>query len=228
MKSHFYSAIFVSAISIFGSYPAAAAVVFDAGAPDLGGVYYADNATDGTAGAVAIPITFASNTLVNGANFWGGCYPATTCGSANITLSVYSATSSGPGSLLLTENFGSANQTATGKLIGGSGGFDEYAYSVSFSPILAPAGIYYLAISDDPSSGRFGVETTSNPPLGAVDYQKLTSTDPFGTIPANLALDLTYTAAVPEPSTWAMMIIGFLGLGWLSYRQRTGGAPCFA
>ena len=33
------------------------------------------------------------------------------------------------------------------------------------------------------------------------------------------------TAAVPEPSTWAMMFIGFAGLGFLSYRrsQRKGG-----
>jgi len=24
---------------------------------------------------------------------------------------------------------------------------------------------------------------------------------------------------VPEPSTWAMMLLGFLGLGWLGYRR---------
>jgi len=28
------------------------------------------------------------------------------------------------------------------------------------------------------------------------------------------------TAAVPEPSTWAMMILGFLGLGFMAYRRR--------
>jgi hypothetical protein len=27
-------------------------------------------------------------------------------------------------------------------------------------------------------------------------------------------------AAVPEPSTWAMMILGFLGLGWMAYRRK--------
>ena len=150
----------------------------------------------------------------------GGCYTATTCGSANLTLSVYTATSTGPGSFLFSGDFGSANQTATGKLIGGSGGFDEYAYSVSFSPILVPAGTFYLAISNDPSSGRFGVETTSNPPFGAVDYQKLTAADPFTAIDANLALDLTYTAAAPEPSTWVMLILGFVGLGLTAHRQK--------
>jgi hypothetical protein len=30
------------------------------------------------------------------------------------------------------------------------------------------------------------------------------------------------TAAVPEPSTWAMMILGFLGVGFLAYRRKTG------
>jgi hypothetical protein len=29
------------------------------------------------------------------------------------------------------------------------------------------------------------------------------------------------TAAVPEPSTWAMMILGFCGLGFMAYRRRS-------
>jgi hypothetical protein len=35
-------------------------------------------------------------------------------------------------------------------------------------------------------------------------------------------------SAVPEPSTWAMMIIGFLGLGWLAHRRRASGTVRFA
>jgi PEP-CTERM motif len=31
-------------------------------------------------------------------------------------------------------------------------------------------------------------------------------------------------AAVPEPSTWAMMILGFAGVGFLAYRRRSKGA----
>jgi hypothetical protein len=30
-------------------------------------------------------------------------------------------------------------------------------------------------------------------------------------------------AAVPEPSTWAMMILGFAGIGFLAYRRRQSG-----
>jgi hypothetical protein len=28
-----------------------------------------------------------------------------------------------------------------------------------------------------------------------------------------------FSSAVPEPSTWAMMLIGFAGLGFVGYRQ---------
>jgi PEP-CTERM motif-containing protein len=31
--------------------------------------------------------------------------------------------------------------------------------------------------------------------------------------------------AVPEPSTWAMMLLGFVGLGLTGYRQRRKASP---
>jgi PEP-CTERM motif len=34
----------------------------------------------------------------------------------------------------------------------------------------------------------------------------------------------TITAAVPEPSTWAMMILGFAGIGFMAYRRRNQAA----
>jgi hypothetical protein len=33
-----------------------------------------------------------------------------------------------------------------------------------------------------------------------------------------------FTAAVPEPSTWAMMILGFCGIGFMAYRRKQNGA----
>jgi hypothetical protein len=39
---------------------------------------------------------------------------------------------------------------------------------------------------------------------------------------AGISGEMTPTVApVPEPSTWAMMIVGFLGLGWMAYRRRS-------
>ncbi|MBV8794588.1 MAG: PEP-CTERM sorting domain-containing protein [Hyphomicrobiales bacterium] len=37
-------------------------------------------------------------------------------------------------------------------------------------------------------------------------------------MPEQLAFNLTFTA-VPEPSSWAMMILGLAGLGLVGYRQ---------
>jgi hypothetical protein len=34
----------------------------------------------------------------------------------------------------------------------------------------------------------------------------------------------TLTSAVPEPSTWAMFILGFAGVGFLAYRRKQEGA----
>jgi PEP-CTERM motif len=36
----------------------------------------------------------------------------------------------------------------------------------------------------------------------------------------NLGIDgVNLTAAVPEPSTWAMMLLGFAGIGFMAYRR---------
>ena len=48
----------------------------------------------------------------------------------------------------------------------------------------------------------------------------LTTTLFNGTDTDPLTGTLTMTAAVPEPSTWAMMILGFVGVGFLAHRRR--------
>jgi hypothetical protein len=39
----------------------------------------------------------------------------------------------------------------------------------------------------------------------------------------NSFADLTLTAAVPESSTWAMLILGFMGVGFMAYRRKQNG-----
>jgi hypothetical protein len=38
-------------------------------------------------------------------------------------------------------------------------------------------------------------------------------------------IDDLSVSAVPEPSTWAMMILGFCGLGFMAYRRKREGTP---
>jgi hypothetical protein len=40
----------------------------------------------------------------------------------------------------------------------------------------------------------------------------------------NGTADFTLTAAVPEPSTWAMMILGFCGVGFMACRRKQNGS----
>jgi hypothetical protein len=42
-----------------------------------------------------------------------------------------------------------------------------------------------------------------------------------GLAPIHIAIDGTVTATtVPEPSTWAMLVVGFIGLAWGSFTRR--------
>jgi hypothetical protein len=41
---------------------------------------------------------------------------------------------------------------------------------------------------------------------------------------ASLTLDAAFTAAVPEASTWAMMMLGFASVGFMAYRRKRGPA----
>jgi hypothetical protein len=48
----------------------------------------------------------------------------------------------------------------------------------------------------------------------------LSSTSPAFEID-NLQVDNALTSPVPETSTWAMMILGFFGVGFMAYRRRS-------
>lgn len=61
---------------------------------------------------------------------------------------------------------------------------------------------------------------------GAAPYSFSLNYLPFGNGPAGAAADfvvdnIAITASVPEPATWAMMIMGFVGMGFVAYRRRS-------
>jgi hypothetical protein len=48
----------------------------------------------------------------------------------------------------------------------------------------------------------------------------LDSQEEEGSISGKIVVGAPMVAAVPEPSTWAMMILGFCGLGFMAYRRK--------
>jgi hypothetical protein len=58
-------------------------------------------------------------------------------------------------------------------------------------------------------------------PLGAGTYDFEIFYADRSSTQASLTLDAVVTAAVPEASTWAMMILGFFGVGFMAYRKKS-------
>lgn len=79
------------------------------------------------------------------------------------------------------------------------------------------AGSYWLVIETEPGSN-------SNWHIGSIDVPSAQlSHDNWSTSDNNFEARITGEALaspVPEPSTWAMMLLGFCGLGFLAYRRK--------
>jgi PEP-CTERM motif len=43
------------------------------------------------------------------------------------------------------------------------------------------------------------------------------------TVGTGEVLTISQVAAVPEPATWAMMVLGFMGVGFMAYRRKQNG-----
>jgi hypothetical protein len=115
-----------------------------------------------------------------------------------------------PGTLQTVPSFAAGNYTLTFDL-GGNARNDGSKTTVitlgSFttSITLASANPYQLYTLNFLTTG------------GQLSFADLAGgNDNIGNILDNVSL----SAAVPEPSTWAMMILGFLGLGFLAYRRK--------
>ena len=210
-----FAAAFVFAVA---SAPAGATVIYNGGAPDQGGQIYAT----GTA-SVAMSFTLAPGAdVVTDAHWWGGCFPSTTCGSTpNFTLGINADSGGLPGANIWFGNVGSANQTLTGKVIGPPTApqWDEYSYSATFAPLtLTPGTTYWFALrQNDVASPTWGAETTSTAPLGSTSASYGSFGLSWTALPEkNLAFELT--GGVPEPATWAMVLLGFATVGFAGYR----------
>jgi hypothetical protein len=114
----------------------------------------------------------------------------------------------------------------TGFTAGGSvmeDGFKQFTTSISYT---APKTVQSLTFDIDVSntflldSSDFGLSTGNGGTKAffAADITGNGNTEPVGALPL--------TTAVSEPSTWAMVILGFVGVGFMAYRRKQSG-PSF-
>src|SRR5665213_927819 len=96
------------------------------------------------------------------------------------------------------------------------GSIDDYN-TITLSDGTSFTGTQIAA--DFPSGQSNGCQTLTN------CNRYVTFTDTTGTLTgfslssAQNSFEITNISAVPEPATWAMMILGFLGIGFLGYRK---------
>ena len=101
----------------------------------------------------------------------------------------------------------------------GYGGFDTVFITSgitlvngNITNIVTPYGGQGLYASGPSSSGFFFFNPTDSEP-GLSFTATLSGETTAGTVSSAIA-------AVPEPSTWAMMILGFFAVGFMAYRRR--------
>lgn len=97
---------------------------------------------------------------------------------------------------------------------------------------------YHLALCDTTNPGPCSGPSSAFTPVLTTDHRILTMrtflrgfggyVDPY--FPNDVIItaylpDGFYVAAVPEPSTWAMLLIGFAGIGFAAYRQSRRQLP---
>jgi hypothetical protein len=124
----------------------------------------------------------------------------------------------------------------------------EYVWGINtgtgtahFASLGQPGVVFNDVIAINPASPQSGVTISGDTITDVVSIASLASTGfastsygfsfwpaliSSGSIPEFAPDNATFTAsvaAVPEPSTWAMMILGFFGIGFMAYRRKQDG-----
>jgi PEP-CTERM motif len=196
-----------------------------------------------TLGAAALAVAFAMTpakaaVLFSGSTagcFGGGCNSFSTTPSDNPGLSYtgtsFSGTTNASDQLVLnlgTFALAPGNQTYTG---------ESFTLEVLFT---VPAGVSPNGTASTFTAGITGEVTQGQNGAVSVDFDNTLhnyswgggtftlqafDVSPFSVNQSNAVTgEIVVATAVPEPATWAMMILGFFGVGFMAYRRK-GAQP---
>jgi hypothetical protein len=157
---------------------------------------------------------------INNVNGWtfgssGTAFAEQTDAAGNVT---------GNGALLLNENGGVATN-----IVGLTAG-QTYNLSLLLSGDNRPGQAYVFNVSIGSSSfSTSGVDGLPGSNPGTIENYTFTATGSSETLTlfqssttqaSPIVDNISISAAVPEPSTWAMMIFGFAAVGFVAYRRK--------
>jgi PEP-CTERM motif len=138
------------------------------------------------------------------------------------------------------------NRTSDSGLYSYNGTARFFSVADGTAPVFASGQFVDLLVSRD-ASGVFSAYTKGNLALSFSDPNGLAQftgpngiiyffMDDFGNYPNDPEagsgfinfIQVTSTGAVPEPSTWAMLLLGFAGIGFMAYRRKSKPASMAA
>ena len=158
---------------------------------------------------------------------WSLTGPAASLGGFTGTGSGTLTVTTGVNGDILTSFLGQVNGNTITALLSPSTAADNLIFPVGTT--FGSGGSSYVSASNlDPNGFEF---QTSQGTFHIFGFYAPNSTDVtignnYGEIaPGGFGVGtFALTAAVPEPSTWAMMLLGFVGLTFLGYRRRSANA----
>jgi PEP-CTERM motif len=215
---------FSTAVSLFGmsaiaASPVAAETLLDTvgagGFSNSGGYFIQDQ---GSIRMEAVGIEFSTSTAVTITEINAGLVLSLANGTPINTNATFGILANAPSTDLPTGPLlDSASVPVTG-----TSAMKSLTTSVSLSPenwSIGP-GSYWFVIESQPGTNLQWNSTSGDTPTARLAFGSWSAQDPSVVGQVQIFGEPTI-AAVPEPSTWAMMIVGFAGVGLMAFRRKT-------
>lgn len=210
-----FKTLAVAAAFLGGAYvPASADIVVDGNFINNSSsfVTIGGGGTFGGPGGNAWTVTGNSIDLIGG--YWASPTPGI-LGSGSVDLD-----GNGPGGISQSISLAAGSYVLTFYLSGNPDGGDPLKVALAGIPGTEQSFTYTTGANSH-GSMNYVKETLSftvgAPTTTVLSFTSQDTDSPYGPVIGGVSI-----SAVPEPSTWAMMILGFLGVGFMAYRRKSG------